>query len=331
MRFSSRGGLRFKPESAPDPEGSSDVIPITEQSTVDWEPFHFWMKCDEGNVSEATRLYIHGALDGWMRRRAVSPVCGAECFNKYLSVSASLNAPGFDVDIQWVCRECVDSIFGLIANACPYISAIVVGVDDPRRAAAPHGDDGSLSVASRPVTLEDGRQVRVGPFRTSVQPVSVAEYMHFVERTGYVTSAEIKGSARTFVSNPFIESGVDPRKDLSDALFLSCDDALAYCWFSKTRMLTEPEVMAAMTIGDDVRVMSSDERRETVLSGSVCRFTELLPIITATVEGGKVVARKGPYVVKEPGWEGLMARNRLLIDKNHPIGQFYCRKDGEGE
>jgi formylglycine-generating enzyme required for sulfatase activity len=73
------------------------------------------------------------------------------------------------------------------------------------------------------------------PFQLSKYEVTVGQFRAFVEATGYRTDAEKAGDARTWQSPGFSLSNRQP------ALFMSLNDATAYCGFIGARVPFEAE------------------------------------------------------------------------------------------
>ena len=177
-----------------------------------------------------------------------------------------------------------------------------------------------LRFTGRIVTYEDGRIEAVSDFEIVNRPVTVEDMRQFCEATGYVTSAERKGSLDTFRNNAYLRV-VEPEfwgQHLAD--FLSHDDAAAFCAWSGYRLPTEGEFMVAALVDDAVHDDWMDDDEDVVddwiASGRIADLAT--SIITDTRVGNRVVVRSGPHHVKQPGWEE--DRERSLVEADDPAG-----------
>jgi len=178
-----------------------------------------------------------------------------------------------------------------------------------------------IEVKARTITLESGVSVKVEPFRISAEAVSVQDFDAFHRETAYVTVAEREQQLMTYKSNGLLDGYASAGRKSAPAMCLSIEDADAYCRHRRVRLPSDSELLAAITIDETVRVLTDEERK------SIDLATMPMPpglTLTGSREGGQFVARRGPWLVKEPGWDRA-GRYRRLVGPRDCVGQFfYC-------
>jgi hypothetical protein len=292
-----------------------------EKFDVDYEPTMFVLKAVEGSTLEAAD--VERFLDDWMSRRDVAPVCRRGCSRKRDNVE-QLAADRVEIAIQWLCDECMEVLFPMIAAQFPNVASATVGFEEEM---PPLGIESPQTVAiySRKLTMEDGRSIVVGGFEIESRAVSVQEFRAFCVAAGYVTSAERLGQAgEAYDDNATLEHLSAAARLRAPAFGVSYNDAVEYCAWTGHRLPTEAEYVAAALIDDEIHQAFPGPGiiQEWLSAGRIVAF--LPGVMTATTVGTKVVCRYGPSVVKLPGWDN---GNRWLFGRDQPGGYiFACMK-----
>lgn len=291
---------------------------IVFEKNIDWEPLHIKLSPvpDWPDILPTMRREV----GEWLSRRDAERSCGNDCTTKYFDLRGDGDA--IRVLVQWACDTCARGLLEAIASKHPEIKEASVGLPPEPSYRVTHDRNKFVTVAFRAVTLENGATVEVGPFEISRFPVGVVQYEEFAVESGYLTSAEVAGKPHTYRRNGTLCSP-EVRKT-AGALFLSQVDALEYCKRKGFRLPTDLELLAAITVDDLERTLSSEER------ASLFRDRpEILRAqgntITATREGELAVVRSGPWVTKHPEWN-QPGRYRIVRLPTDPVGQMYVVK-----
>jgi len=171
-----------------------------------------------------------------------------------------------------------------------------------------------IEINATVVELEDGSKHDVGPFRISPEEMTVGEFERFVQDTGYVTTAERSGRRSSFRSNFGInEFPVNERRTM-EATLVSYIDASEYCKWSKTRLPSEAEIMAAAVVDWSSHETVTDELRAKY--GMYCEQGKVIhngsKITSTLVSPELVVIRRGPYPYLKTNWKQHGNRYRML-------------------
>jgi hypothetical protein len=288
---------------------------VIREEQVDWEPLHIRLSTRGSGIASA----IEQEVKQWFARRGADNPCRSGCAMK--SVNTYLDGDDIHLLVQWVCDSCLPSLLEVIASSFPQVDKAIVGASSAYRFPKPDRRR-FVAVPRRIVTLGDSTKVDVFPFEISSYPISVVQFEEFASRYGYLTSAEMRREPRTYRNNETLFN--EERRLTAEARFLSYCDAVAYCKPNACRLPTDTELLAAITVDDTERDITSKERA--ALFRDSPRLLRLQGItITSTLEGELAVLRSGPWVTKHPGWnEG--AKYRLLRRQTDPVGQMYVIK-----
>lgn len=283
---------------------------------VDWEPLAIELASDSHTLPSADA--IRDFLGKWLLQRENSPVCSNLCRSKFLHVREE--SGGIEVLVQWVCETCLQKLIKDLSLEFPNIERATVG--EPGQPSVPVPTKSRIiDVKARTVTLESGEPVNVEPFRISAEAVSVQDFDAFHRETAYVTVAERVQQLMTYKSNGLLDGYASAGWKSAPSMCLSFEDADAYCRHRHVRLPSDSELLAAITTDDIVRVLTDKERKSVDLTAIPMppRLT-----LTGSREGGQFVARRGPWLVKEPGWDRA-GRYRRLVGPRDCVGQFfYC-------
>jgi hypothetical protein len=289
---------------------------IEKQPVVDFEPYTFRLYPKEALQLMAKE--IEESINEWLSARDIHPICNNRCIRKFLEVSDEPSTGGVIVSIQWLCETCAELLFEKLESQFPSIVRIVVGY--PATIIQARGEI-FLAIPQRVVTLESSQALTVPSFKISTKPIDVAQMREFCRKTGYRTSAEIVGGMQAnFKNNPFVSIIPSDQRNQFEALFLSYNDALAYCGWARVRLPTEGEYLAASLADDEIHEGASLEKIMQESAQKIVSFVGL--VITATLEGEVVVFRGGPKITKTPGWANKKS-NRRLFAKDKPAGVLY--------
>jgi hypothetical protein len=294
---------------------------IKYEKHVDWEPLTILL--DVPRAGPNGLVPIQEKITRWFKTRDHQPICINECKAKYLNMEAT--SSGLKVSVEWMCKQCLEQFLKMIGAAFPEAESATIGRPAPLAGRIPAGEKKFVHVPSRSITVESGQKVPLDAFDISNYPVSVGEFEAFAAAVGYTTSGDLTKRLETYHENGTLY-GIDAtNRDRFEARFLSYADARAFCDYKKLRLPTDPELLAAITVDDEIRSISGNER-----AALFRRSPQLLHLqgltLTSTLEGDKAVVRAGPWVTKHPGWE-TMQQYRLSRPKNDPIGQFYVVAD----
>ncbi len=290
----------------------------------EFDCFRFRFRQPPPEVAEALR----GLFRDWMREREASDTC--ECCFKHLSVEKSVNPRQVDVLFGWFCDRCLPRLESAVNERLPSVTGLSVGND---LSPYPAPDLRFIQVVSATAHFEDGSSVPLNPFEICRSRVTTGQFEAFTAATGYVTSCERKGDG-SFRFDETIE-GVRPRDRGNTPLHsVSFEDAQAYCFWTGSRLPTEAELLAAALL--DHRVMSPAERNEFMFGKSgrfdIERFPDALAglgpeYVIGPAAPGKAVIRRGPYYVREVGWEKRRHREECSTDGyDLMVGFRVCRQ-----
>jgi len=281
----------------------------------------------------------------WFACRDENPVCTNRCLMKYLDVGVAKE--GYRIAVEQACKQCLDLFLRYLSEQFPsFVTARVGRREGANVGPIPASGRRFLRIARREVTAESGQVSIVQEFWISEFPISVGEYERFSESTGYLTSAELEKprvsrvrtvnldnssertqrtrAPQTYKRNGALFGMALGNHGTFEARHLSYNDALAYCGWRAARLPTDIELLAAMTIDDDIRQIPNGSSPSSEMP------TELIKVqgrtITATCDGGNVLVRWGPWITKRPGWDEK-GKNCEWCGVNVPAGQFYIVTD----
>jgi hypothetical protein len=163
-------------------------------------------------------------------------------------------------------------------------------------------EDSFIEVPRRQIRFDDGRVATVEPFEVARYPISMKQFVRFVEATGYVTAAEQKGYWKTFRDQHGREGPVPEHLKVLPAQFICYDDAVAYCRWAGVRLPTAMEHLAASLLDERAhprttetfKLMEKLSSSPRALRGEGNNFTSTF------AEDGQVVCCRGPIL----GFEG---------------------------
>lgn len=288
---------------------------VTFYKDVDWEPLTVQLFAAPSQTLDAAPL--RGFLGKWVDERAEKHPCRNKCPTKYYALDETNGE--LWLSIQWACNECVDRLLKDLAVAFPQIERAAVGT--PEDPPLPPRDTSFIDVPARTTTMEDGQQVRVVPFSIGAAPVSTAEYQHFCADTGYVTDAQRTGNLHTFCASPILDVIRPGDRPDYPAMFLSFDDAAAYCQHMGVRLPADSELLTAITVDDNVRDISEADRAAIFRAARIPKPARLS--LTSSFNGEKIIARRGPWAAKDRGWDKKGSSNRRLLARNDGAAQFF--------
>jgi hypothetical protein len=295
---------------------------IEKLDLIDYEPLRLGLIASEGSVLAAPEIES-------FVRECLKPdregVCG-NCGKKWVDAEQT-NPSTVDLHVQWLCDLCMEALFTALARQFASIERVQIGYPksepiDIRPKAK------SIIFKGRSVTFEDCRVEAVADFEIASRAVSVDEFKTFCAETGYVTSGERHRRwdfDDTYDNNAFLNLAEPDERGAAPAYFLSYFDAVEYCTWSKCRLPTEGEYLIAALIDDAVHERLPEPQRiqELWKSGTVIPFGG--DVVTSTRVGDLIVSRRGPNVVKRPGWE--RSGERWLVEKDQPAGQIFAVTD----
>jgi len=285
---------------------------------TDWEPL--LVRLIAPSVDGALAVQVEKLAGEWMANRDLRDRCKHGCMMKF--VGAKCDHGTILLLVQWACKECVEKLLQAVANSFPQIGHAIIGYPAGVVDESAATQTTFVSLPGRRVVLGDGSAIQVQPFEISLDPIRVRQYHKFCALTGYRTSAELAGSKHTYCDNGTLFS--EERRRTAEAHFLSYLDGAAYCSFHNLRLPTEAELLAAMTVDDDVRDLSPEDRAA-LYRDSPRLIRSQGKTLTSTLDGDKVVTRSGPWVIKHPGWEGVRWY-RALRGRNDAACQLYVVK-----
>lgn len=270
-----------------------------------WEPallsFRFSSSIELDEQGEVIR-HIEGALG------RVRPNCSCK-FVRGMAEWHSFRKLRFST--EWLCPKCLEPIMERIdASVGNRVQSVEVGLNpiDMKRSRI-------ISIPDQTIKTQDGKEQFVKGFDILYAPVSVGQFRDFVEKAGYVTTAEKKGTGDTFLHNDTVVSLGKGSVSSCPALCMSYLDAMAFCEYTGYRLPTEDEWLSA-AIYDWTEYDFDDPEIRLELSLRPSRNDRIWvgPFdLTATFEDERVVARCGPMGVLDRGWRNRPGMNRELF------------------
>src|SRR5258708_6682448 len=103
------------------------------EKNIDWEPLSIRLIASNSQISDVEA--IRAAVDEWATRRTSKPVCGNDCYTKYVDVSKT--GEGFRISIEWACKECFTSLLEYVGSRFPHIQRAVIGTPPETRGPIP--------------------------------------------------------------------------------------------------------------------------------------------------------------------------------------------------
>ena len=220
----------------------------------------------------------------------------------------------------WFCELCIAHLENMLTDEVPEIESGSVG---SKRGPYPPCEQRAISFRNMKAEFEDGRSLDLAPFAIQKSCVTIGQFAEFARATEYVTSAEKRARAGdyTYYAGPTIDP-IKPRdRPNMPACSLSCLDPTAYCEWAQVRLPSEAELLAASLI--DARIMDRNEMHA-FLFGSAGRFDrsrfpnaldDLGPQwVVGDAPPGYAIARSGPFLVREYGWETRKHRTLCPVD-----------------
>jgi Sulfatase-modifying factor enzyme 1 len=226
--------------------------------------------------------------------------------------------------------EWADSLASRLGREFPFLWRLEVG-RKPRQLPRYEWDDTFIHVPEKSFQMDDGSTLKVESFEIARHPVSIAQFMRFVDATSYATSAEKQHHWKNFRHLCSYEEDIPDASRVLSARFLSHIDCVAYCEWARVRLPTEMEYLAAWLLdvrayerGPEAFRLQDDLRKSPeALQGSHLNFT-------STRGGdGRVIYRNGPLVLRyvELPWMGPVFRKLTTVDSwRERITLRVCKK-----
>jgi hypothetical protein len=224
-----------------------------------------------------------------------------------------------------------------------------------------------IRVDRKVVFLETGVRIQVAPFSISRNPVSLREFEQFCKSTDYRTTAEQRGAKETYKDNRVLrrfagpsgarfaqKCGIDIHE--IEAMCVSFLDASEFCRWSRTRLPTPEEWLAAVVLnwterfGDDaieaineyamhpeamkrvgVEWTSMTGSREELLTQDRREVFPLLsPAHGQTTQSRWAVIRSAPQYVLTTDWDQQPAGFVAPVDFSDVLVIFRVCDEGDG-
>lgn len=277
---------------------------------VDWEPLVLTFHMPQW--SAYTGNAIETIITLWFEKRSVSRICA--CCSGYASREDRPSDRTIVFSLEWMCSHCLPLLLEVISSSFTPIEAVEIGGDFPETIA----DRDYVLVPGKELTLENGDVESVSEFRIARVPVTLGEYSQFVERTGYVTTAEAEAANGSYNKHPGIAGLSKVEAEALPVTFVSFIDAMTYCAWNGSRLPTEAEWLSAAIVDNRIYdeeldyecLWNEHGRFKPALQPNALKF--LGKEWTNTVVGDKVVVRAGPTFVRLTQWKASGALNRLM-------------------
>src|SRR5262249_39518261 len=203
---------------------------IIEEDLVDWEPLRIRF-LPRSKFADPHLLATE--IANWCKTNAAKK--RADCDIRYCEV-VSRNAAVVEVVCEHLTKKSLGRLGRDVAKQCPDLDRIVIG---EHIEGCPDGV--SFDWAFLPAADVDvhGARHAVDPIALSFTPVTIGQFVEFIETTGYTPVPDRIEYEGYLVSNFQLNHGKSPKLPLFGVTY---DDARAYCDWVQLRLPTEPEL-----------------------------------------------------------------------------------------
>lgn len=166
-----------------------------------------------------------------------------------------------------------------------------------------------IDIPQKTVEFEDGRKEDVSPFSIATSCITLAQFLDFQNATGYITQGEKLGTGHYLLNAMNGELSTTERLHQT-AFCMAYVDADAYCEWSKVRLPSEAEWIAASLIDNIVYDLKSGDRPDfidragTLLKARLPYYLELkgFEITSSFRDENHVILRSGPMYFRDSSW-----------------------------
>lgn len=288
------------------------MIKTIQLPVFSWEPAVITIITDSP-VDEKDVSRVHEVVQSALNRRDGLKQC--ECFQDSLDVLR--HGPNrIRVLCEWLCRICLPKILEELEQNVPRLQQIELGFAekvDPLKSRF-------LLVPAKKVTLGNEEQVLVPAFSISLREITVGEFSAFCNDTQHKTLAEEQRPKSNYRSNSGLWDFSAEVVLNKPARYLSFIDAQAYCKWSRRRLPTEAEFLAASLFDDQIRTShdsATQQKVQTLLAEGKLPSFGGANITSTVVDNERVVMRSGPIYTREVGWQSDEKYQRHLRSKDY--------------
>jgi len=263
-------------------------------------------------------------VETWLQRRDKARIC--TCVLSKLDLQLNNRSKKLQVNCEWMCRKCVRALANDIENAFSAIKRFEIGVSPDSLNQSPPSHIHFYQVPAKRVLLETGLETTVEAFLIS-DYITVGQYDDFTKRSGYQTRAEKTPGEPTYFDNPIVSQFGKRLSQYLRAVYLCWGDVSAFCCFTRFRLPTETEWLAA-AVPDFTRRISRDQFFEIIEKQAQKIAQKQTPSgllfsdgyeFTSNCEQGRHVVRSGPIEALTVDWNQpeVVRRHRRLVSPDY--------------
>jgi hypothetical protein len=203
---------------------------IIEEDLVDWEPLRIRF-LPESRFADPQLLAAE--IANWCKTNATKK--RSDCDIRYWEV-ISRNSAVVEVVCEHLTKKALGRLLRDVAKQCPDLERIVIG---EHLEGCPDGVSFDWALLPAAEIDLDGTPHSIAPIAISFTPVTIGQFVAFIETTGYTPIPDRIEYEGYLVSHFQLNHGKSPKLPLFGVTY---DDAVAYCDWVQLRLPTEPEL-----------------------------------------------------------------------------------------